>query len=89
MIPFRRFPDSGNSMLYYAAILFNIVARFAWAIRLYLISAGFEMDKSWSVFFVQILELVRRWSWIFFRVEKQWLSSIHESFQKEHHHVHE
>lgn len=60
----------GSPNFYYVVILFNLLARFSWAIRLYLIAGGVELDGVWSVFVLQLLELVRRWVWIFLRVEK-------------------
>ncbi|TPX08904.1 uncharacterized protein E0L32_009608 [Thyridium curvatum] len=59
-------------LVYYAVIALDLVLRCTWVIklspRLDHVS-GFES----SIFLLQALEVVRRWIWIFFRVETEWV----------------
>lgn len=57
-----------DPIVYYLAILLNLVLRFTWSLKLsthlHVIS---ELES--GVFMMELLELVRRWAWVFFRVE--------------------
>lgn len=73
-LPAAHYP---SPTLYFLAIAFNLVARFAWALRLWMLRAGFNLDTEFSLFALQVLELFRRAVWVFFRFEKQELARRH------------
>jgi hypothetical protein len=58
--------------VYYAVILLDLVLRCTWMIKL-----SPQMDRlsdfESSIFLIQFLEVFRRWVWIFFRVETEWV----------------
>lgn len=64
----------GSPSFYYFVLLMNFLLRFSWGLRLTLISWGYELNGVWSVFFLQIMEIFRRWMWINLRVERQWIT---------------
>lgn len=59
---------------YYAVIVGDFVLRFSWAFRL---GPGLTRlpDGEGTVFLLQALEVFRRWVWIFFRIETEWVRS--------------
>ena len=67
---------SNQPILYYAAMLFNALARFGWAWRFLLIRMGWHLNPEWSVFTLQLMEVVRRSVWMIFRCEKQWVYAM-------------
>ncbi|KAL2261584.1 hypothetical protein VTK26DRAFT_3824 [Humicola hyalothermophila] len=58
--------------VYYAVIALDLVLRCTWMIKL---SARMDRisDFESSIFLLQFLEVFRRWAWIFFRVETEWI----------------
>ncbi|KAI9748895.1 MAG: protein-ER retention protein [Lichina confinis] len=58
--------------IYYAAILIDFVLRFAWSLKLSPYLDRFN-DMEAGIFFMEMLEVLRRWIWIFFRVETEWV----------------
>lgn len=59
--------------LYYFLLIFNLFARFGWAVKFMLIGLGFDLSENWSMFTLLLLEVLRRSVWICFRIENQWL----------------
>ena len=60
-----------NSNLYYAAIVGDLVLRFTWSLKLSPHLYHFS-DIEGGLFFMELLEIFRRWMWLFFRVEAEW-----------------
>ena len=58
--------------VYYAVIGLDLALRCTWMIKL---SARMDRisDFESSIFLIQFLEVFRRWVWIFFRVETEWI----------------
>lgn len=58
--------------LYYAVIVLDLMLRCTWMIKL-----SSRMDRisdfESSIFLIQFLEVFRRWIWVFFRVETEWI----------------
>ncbi|KAH6853429.1 EXS family-domain-containing protein [Chaetomium sp. MPI-CAGE-AT-0009] len=58
--------------VYYAVIVLDLVLRCTWMVKL-----SSRMDRisdfESSIFLIQSLEVFRRWVWIFFRVETEWV----------------
>jgi len=55
-------------LVYYAVLLLNLVLRFTWSLKLSSHLHGVAELES-GVFIIEGAELVRRWMWVFFRVE--------------------
>jgi hypothetical protein len=61
-------------VVYYAVIAMDLVLRCTWSLKL---SQHLDhlSDFESSIFVVEFLEVFRRWVWIFFRVETEWVRS--------------
>ena len=70
----RRLVFRSNS-LYYAAIVLDFLLRFTWSFGFISTSQRLRESES-GVFLVVLLELFRRWLWVFFRVEAEERTSI-------------
>ncbi|TGO62232.1 hypothetical protein BCON_0021g00450 [Botryotinia convoluta] len=57
--------------LYYIAILFDFLLRFTWSLKLSPHLDHFADFES-GIFLLEVLEVARRWMWIFLRVETEW-----------------
>lgn len=58
--------------VYYAVIALDLMLRCTWMLKLSSNLDHFTEFES-SIFLLQFLEVFRRWVWIFFRVETEWL----------------
>jgi hypothetical protein len=58
----------GDPLIYYTAIIFNLILRFTWSLKL---SSHLHIvtDLESGVFVMEALEVLRRWVWVFLRVE--------------------
>ncbi|KAI7331917.1 EXS-domain-containing protein [Hortaea werneckii] len=70
----RNFSDNA----YYSMIALDLVLRFAWAFKL---SPHLEhfYDIEGGIFILELLEVVRRFLWVYFRVETEWVRTKHSS----------
>lgn len=57
--------------LYYIAIVVDLLLRCTWSFKLSPHLDHFN-DLEGGIFLMEILEVFRRWMWIFFRVETEW-----------------
>jgi EXS family len=57
--------------MYYAAIIIDFLLRCTWSFKLSPHLDHFN-DLEGGIFTMEILEVLRRWMWIFFRVETEW-----------------
>lgn len=57
-----------DPFVYYMAISLNLVLRFTWSLKL---SSHLHTiaDLEGGIFMLEALELIRRWLWVFFRIE--------------------
>ncbi|KAI1083008.1 EXS family protein [Whalleya microplaca] len=64
----------GSPRVYYGVIALDLVLRCTWSLKL---SPHLDrvVDFESSIFVVEFLEVFRRWVWIFFRVETEWIRS--------------
>jgi hypothetical protein len=70
----RRKLALGPPVVYYLAIVIDLVLRFSWSLKLSPhLDHIFEFES--SIFLIQFAEVFRRWVWIFFRVETEWIRS--------------
>jgi hypothetical protein len=58
--------------MYYIAITVDFFLRCTWSIKLSPHLDHFN-DLEGGIFLMEFLEVVRRWMWIFFRVETEWV----------------
>lgn len=58
--------------IYYVAIAIDLMLRCTWSLKLSPHLVHFN-DLEGGIFTIEILEVVRRWMWIFFRVESEWV----------------
>ncbi|CAK7267208.1 protein-ER retention protein [Sporothrix epigloea] len=67
--------NRGQPLTYYAAIGLDLVLRCTWSLKL---SPHLDhvADFESSLFLLELLEVLRRWVWIFFRVETEWIRSM-------------
>ncbi|KAA8576696.1 hypothetical protein EYC84_006772 [Monilinia fructicola] len=64
-------PLSPTQELYYIAILLDFLLRFTWSLKLSPHLDHFADFES-GIFLLEVLEVARRWMWIFLRVETEW-----------------
>ncbi|KAH9860449.1 hypothetical protein J1614_011780 [Plenodomus biglobosus] len=57
---------------YYAAIVLDALLRCTWSLKLSVHLDHFN-DLEGGIFTMEVLEVLRRWVWIFFRVECEWV----------------
>lgn len=70
----RRRLHVGPPALYYAVIALDLLLRCTWSVKLSG-RLGPYADAEGALFAVEFLEVFRRWVWIFFRVETEWIRS--------------
>lgn len=68
----RRRLHIGPPALYYFVIALDLVLRCTWSLKLSP-HLGQVADWEGSLFVIELLEVFRRWVWIFFRVETEWI----------------
>ncbi|RKP11903.1 EXS family-domain-containing protein, partial [Piptocephalis cylindrospora] len=57
-------------MIYYAAVLFDLLLRLTWSLKL---SPHLRLDQlTAGGFIMEALEIFRRWVWVYFRLEREW-----------------
>lgn len=57
--------------MYYGAIVIDLLLRCTWSLKLSPHLDHFN-DLEGGIFVMEFLEVLRRWMWIFFRVETEW-----------------
>ena len=57
---------------YYGAIFVDLLLRCTWSFKLSPHLDHFN-DLEGSIFLMEVLEVFRRWVWVFFRVETEWI----------------
>ena len=67
----RRHTFFYSKNIYYIAIVLDLILRCTWSLKLSPHLDHFN-DLEGSIFVIEILEVFRRWVWIFFRVETEW-----------------
>lgn len=61
-----------NKELYYGAIIIDFLLRGTWSIKLSP-HLDYINEMEGGIFLLELLEIFRRWVWIFIRVEKEWV----------------
>ena len=78
----RRHTHFHKKQIYYAAIIIDMILRCTWSLKLSPHLDHFN-DLEGGIFIMEFLEVLRRWMWIFFRVETEWgecLLSLHSYY---------
>ncbi|KAI4865753.1 EXS-domain-containing protein [Hypoxylon rubiginosum] len=70
----RRRLHVGPPALYYGVVALDLLLRCTWSLKLSP-HLGRVADWEGSIFALELLEVFRRWVWIFFRVETEWIRS--------------
>ncbi|KAI1088439.1 EXS-domain-containing protein [Rostrohypoxylon terebratum] len=68
----RRRLHVGPPIVYYVVIAMDLFLRCTWSLKLSP-HLGRIADWEGSIFVIELLEVFRRWIWIFFRVETEWI----------------
>lgn len=67
----RRHRYFSSDRLYHYVIIADLVLRFSWLWRVLPGFAWIPVTES-GVFMLMLLEVARRWLWVFFRIEAEW-----------------
>ena len=67
----RRHTHFHTKEMYYGAIVIDLMLRCTWSLKLSPHLDHFN-DLEGGIFVMEFLEVLRRWMWIFFRVETEW-----------------
>ena len=67
----RRHRCFSSDRLYHYVIIADLVLRFSWLWRV-LPGLAWLPESESGLFMLMFLEVVRRWMWVFFRVETEW-----------------
>ena len=67
----RRHTHFHTKEMYYGAIVVDLMLRCTWSLKLSPHLDHFN-DLEGGIFIMEFLEVLRRWMWIFFRVETEW-----------------
>lgn len=67
----RRHRYFSSDRLYYYVIAADLVLRFSWLWRV-LPGLAWLSDFESGLYLLVVLEVARRWMWVFFRVEAEW-----------------
>ena len=62
-------------VIYYAVIVFDLIFRFAWSMKLSLHLVYLDGIEG-GIFLLEIMELLRRWVWVYFRVETEYVRNL-------------
>lgn len=58
--------------LYYCIIFIDLLLRCSWSMKLSVHLEHFN-DFEGGIFVLEIMEVLRRWMWVYFRVETEWV----------------
>ncbi|KAG2225329.1 hypothetical protein INT45_005573, partial [Circinella minor] len=71
IVRFRRHFHFNEAGLYYAAMIIDFLLRTTWSLKIG--SHLYARRLAGSIFMMQLLEVVRRWVWVIFRMESEWV----------------
>ncbi|KAJ5458200.1 hypothetical protein N7475_009588 [Penicillium sp. IBT 31633x] len=72
----RRHRYLGSDKLYHYVIIADLALRFSWLWRIFP-GLGWVSDKESGIWMLMFLEIARRWMWVFFRTEAEWIRNTH------------
>jgi hypothetical protein len=59
------------------AVLIDFLLRITWSLKLS--SHIYIRTLDGNIFFIQLLEVIRRWIWVIFRMESEWVKKVYTS----------
>ena len=71
IVRFRRHLHFNEAGLYYVAMIIDFLLRTTWSLKLS--SHLYVKRLEGSIFMMELLEVVRRWVWVIFRMESEWV----------------
>lgn len=74
---FRRQLYFSQPLLYFAAAVLDFLLRITWSLKLSSHIYIRQLDK--NAFFMEVLEVIRRWVWVIFRMESEWVKKIYNT----------
>ncbi|KAI8644426.1 EXS family-domain-containing protein [Parasitella parasitica] len=77
IIHFRRQLYFSQPLWYIIAVFFDFLLRITWSLKL---SSHIYIRKlDGSIFLLELLEVFRRWIWVIFRMESEWVKKVYNS----------
>ncbi|KAL9548481.1 hypothetical protein PS6_006576 [Mucor atramentarius] len=77
IVHFRRQLYFSQPIWYIIAIFFDFLLRITWSLKL---SSHIYIRKlDGSIFLMELLEVFRRWIWVIFRMESEWVKKVYNS----------
>ncbi|KAL9547302.1 hypothetical protein MBANPS3_006232 [Mucor bainieri] len=77
IVHFRRQLYFSQPIWYIIAIFFDFLLRITWSLKL---SSHIYIRKlDGSIFLMELLEVFRRWIWVIFRMESEWVKKVYSS----------
>jgi hypothetical protein len=77
IIHIRRQLYFSQPMLYFLAIVLDFLLRITWSLKL---SSHIYIRRiDGSIFLMELLEVVRRWIWVVFRMESEWVKKVYNT----------
>lgn len=74
---FRRQLYFSQPVLYFAAAMLDFLLRITWSLKLSSHIYIRQLDK--SALFMEVLEVIRRWVWVIFRMESEWVKKVYNT----------
>lgn len=74
---FRRQLYFSQPIWYMLAVLIDFLLRITWSLKLS--SHIYIRTLDGNIFFIQLLEVIRRWIWVIFRMESEWVKKVYTS----------
>lgn len=62
---------------YFAAIVFDFLLRITWSLKLSSHIYIRKLDS--SIFLMEFMEIARRWVWVIFRLESEWVKRVYNT----------
>ncbi|KAF9253212.1 hypothetical protein LCP9604111_738 [Penicillium roqueforti] len=72
----RRHRYFGSDKMYHYVIIADLALRFSWLWRI-VPGLGWISETESGLWILMFLEVVRRWMWVFFRTEAEWIRNTH------------
>lgn len=76
-VHFRRHLYFTQPIWYILAVSIDFLLRITWSLKLS--THVYLRTLDGNIFFIQLLEVIRRWVWVIFRMENEWVKKIYTS----------
>lgn len=85
LIRFRKELHFNDPIWYYGAMIIDFLLRTTWSLKLS--SHLYVKRLEGSIFVMELLEVIRRWVWVIFRLESEWVKRAHATLPSSNHPV--